>query len=462
MRACRTVPVAAFLGALLALSGCGTKPTPQPIDDPPPVAPQPPTPNPVPPAVRPPKGGEKEPVPLPPPTVPVTPADRARLETAEKAGAGVYEAQSGGYEVRVEPGSDAGAILAGLKGTKCVVGLNLEGPKVTDDAFKYLDGFEHLERIALHQCPNVTGTGFGVLPRLPRLKALVLSECPIADAACPAIGRDRALEEMRFIRTKVTDAGLKELAALPALESLGLEGSPITGVGFGTSGWKKLREIDAPHTPFTDAGLNAVGALPAVTVLRLDSTQITNVGLHQLHHSKTLTELYLSGTKITDTGIASLKELDQLQVLDVAKTAVTGATFDRLPARSLRKIVLDGCTFGDGGGHYLGQLTELTALSAKDCPVSDAGLASLKELKKLAKVDLTGTTAGDAAAKVLGALPELEVAAFDRTPLTDAGLKELARAPKLRFVEARGTKVTKQGAAEAARFGPPGLRVTAE
>ena len=93
---------------------------------------------------------DKEPVPTP--AVPVTAADRSRLEAAEKNGAAVYEAQNGGYEVRIEGGSNAPNILAGLRGTKCVTGLSLEGDTVSDEALKHLDGFDHLERLTLARC----------------------------------------------------------------------------------------------------------------------------------------------------------------------------------------------------------------------------------------------------------------------------------------------------------------------
>jgi internalin A len=459
MRARRFVHLASLTFGLLALAGCGAPtPAPQPIDDPPAIAQPKITPPPA--VVLPPK--DKELVPPPPPAVPVTPADKARLNAAEKAGATVYEAQNGGYEVRIEPTSDAAAILAGLKSTKCVVALSVEGEKLTDDALNHLDGFDHLERLTLHRCPNVNGTGFAGLPKLPRLKSLAVSECPLTDVACPPIGRTGSLEEVRLIRTKVTDDGLRQLAGLAAMETLGLEGTQVTGAGFAGPGWAKLREIEAPNAALSDAGLEAVGKLPALAVLRVDSCNVTDAGLHHLRNTKTLAELSLAGTKVTDRGLASLKGLDKLRALDVSKTAVQGSALAELPAAAMRKLVLDSTRFDDTGAKHLARFTGLTTLSASDCPVTDAGLIGLKELKKLTKVNLSGTKAADGVAKLLGTLPELEVATLDRTGLTDAGLRELVRAPRLRFVEARGTKVTKRGVIDATKFGPPGLRVDAE
>lgn len=90
---------------LVALAGCGAKndpPAPAPISDPIPEAVKP---GPL--VVVPPKDKVVvAPVPTP---VPVAPADRAKLDALEKAGAGVHEAQDGGYVVRVEPTTDLAA-----------------------------------------------------------------------------------------------------------------------------------------------------------------------------------------------------------------------------------------------------------------------------------------------------------------------------------------------------------------
>lgn len=374
MSPCRAPTVAALL---LALAGCGAKTdAPAPIGDPPALQ----IPVPVPPQGDPTTPGGPPPALLPQPgEVPVTPADKARLDDAEKKGGTVSAAQNGGYEVRIERGTDPEPVLASLKGATCVVGLSLEGEKVTDDALKHLDGFDHLRALVLHDCGRVTGIGFGVLPRLPRLKALAVSECPVTDAACAAIGRTATLEEVRLSGTKVTDAGLRELSGLPALVALGLAGSPVAGSGFAAPGWAKLRDIDASRTPFTDGGMEAVAALPALARLTLDATKVTDAGLHHLRGAKTLTELSLNGTRITDTGMASLNGLDGLRVLDVSNTLIQGLGFAHVPARSgLRKLTLDGSKFDDGGAPHLARFPELTALSATDCPVSDTGLILLR------------------------------------------------------------------------------------
>jgi internalin A len=467
MRARRFESAVVLCVALFALVGCGTPPptplapSPEPQSRPTALAPSVVRTNDGP-ITPPPEPLITNADPEPPRAVPVSPADEARIEEARKKGAEIYEAQNGGFEVRIEAKTDPEPVLALLKQTKCVVGLSAEGERFTDTALRSVGGFENLEQLTLHRCPKLTGTGFDTPTKWSRLKALALSECPIGDAACAPIGRIESLEEIRLLSTKVTDAGLRELAGLPALEALTLEGASVSGVAFAAPGWAKLRDIDAPGAPFDDTGMQAVAGLPALQSLRSDSGKVTDAGLVHMKRATKLTELTVSGAKITDTGLLALKELTGLRELDVSNTAIRGSAFDSFPVRpELHKLNASGTQFDDAAAAHLEKFPGLTTFKLADCHVSDVGLVALKELKKLATCDLSGTAAGDDTAKLLGALPELIDANFARTRLTDTGLTALADAPKIRQIDVSGTKVTK-GTAEREKLKRARLEIRVE
>ena len=90
MRARRFWSEAVVLVGTLALAGCGartTAPIPEPRPEPP---------------VKPPGAALKNDG----PSVPVTPADKVRIEGAEKKGAAIYEVQNGGFDLRIEANTD--------------------------------------------------------------------------------------------------------------------------------------------------------------------------------------------------------------------------------------------------------------------------------------------------------------------------------------------------------------------
>jgi uncharacterized membrane protein/mono/diheme cytochrome c family protein len=92
--------------------------------------------------------------------------------------------------------------------------------------------------------------------------------------------------------TKLTDAGLAQVAAMPNLVRLHLQ-----------------------NTAVTDAGLAQLGKLAHLEYLNLYGTAVTDAGLAQLAPLKHLRSLYLWQTKATEAGAKALRE--RLPALDV-------------------------------------------------------------------------------------------------------------------------------------------------
>ncbi len=70
--------------------------------------------------------------------------------------------------------------------------------------------------------------------------------------------------------TKVTDAGLKELAGLKSLQALYLAGTQVTDAGLKElAGLKSLQILDLRGTKVTDAGLKELAGLRACKVCTL-------------------------------------------------------------------------------------------------------------------------------------------------------------------------------------------------
>ena len=85
--------------------------------------------------------------------------------------------------------------------------------------------------------------------------------------------------------TKITDAGLKEIAKLQKLELLNLNSTQIT-----------------------DAGLKEIAKLQKLELLNLNDTNITDAGLKAVAKLQKLIELSLGNTKNTAAGVAELKK----------------------------------------------------------------------------------------------------------------------------------------------------------
>ena len=137
---------------------------------------------------------------------------------------------------------------------------------------------------------------------------------------------------------RVTDAGLKELAALEQLRLLDLRGGRMTDAGLKElSGFQRLQALDLTGTRVTDEGLEEIARLPRLQALYLNFCgrgEVTDAGLKQIAKLKELETLYLRNTDVTDEGLKELAGLQQLQRLNVAGTRVTSEG-----ARDLRSAV---------------------------------------------------------------------------------------------------------------------------
>ena len=77
----------------------------------------------------------------------------------------------------------------------------------------------------------------------------------------------------------------------------------------------KVVFLNLVRTKITDAGLKEVAKLQHLNYLRLSDTKITDVGLKELAKLQKLERLYLLNTKITDAGLKDIAKLQQLEFL---------------------------------------------------------------------------------------------------------------------------------------------------
>ncbi len=137
---------------------------------------------------------------------------------------------------------------------------------------------------------------------------------------------------LSLFRTKITDAGLKDVAKLQELTGLYLGGTQITDAGVAElkkalpkcNIWhnsqkaiveKAIRDrLKKPEGELTKADL------AKITRLSLSFTKITDAGLKEVAKLQKLTYLFLTGTQITKVGVAELKKaLPRCRISHTAK-----------------------------------------------------------------------------------------------------------------------------------------------
>ena len=89
------------------------------------------------------------------------------------------------------------------------------------------------------------------------------------------------------------------------------------------SGSFEIERIDLTDQDVTDADLENLASVPELKALTLQGTKITDEGLTHLLALKELKDLNLTNTNVSDTGLKLLEGLESLEKLHLHNTAVT-------------------------------------------------------------------------------------------------------------------------------------------
>lgn len=130
-------------------------------------------------------------------------------------------------------------------------------------------------------------------------KLQVTSKYVSDEGLIPFLRRQKSLQDVTLMGTSISDETLTEIAKLEELWNLNLG-----------------------KTKVTDAGIKKLAALP-LSVLHLYNTDISNDAIKEISKMTTLSFLTLDGTNIDDAAIPDLLELDNLRILGVKATKIT-------------------------------------------------------------------------------------------------------------------------------------------
>jgi internalin A len=267
-----------------------------------------------------------------------------------------------------------------------VTEVSLKGSWIMDSDLLTLAEIPTLQKLDLSHT-RITDLGFQHLKKLANVTEANLYYAELlGDEALAAMKSWKNLKKLNVRGTKVTDAGLANLAGLP------------------------IETLDVGYSLFTDGGFEHLSALPKLTTIAVGGNKVSDVGLNTLRTLTELRSLDLSGAQrtdsglwaaiITDRGVDSLIQLQNLQILNLRGSKVT-----------------------DAGAGKLGKLQQLKELNLGDTALSAKGLGFLKDLPSLERLGLAGLSR-----------------------LTDDVVDTLAAMKSLRWLDVSGTAISEAGA----------------
>ena len=178
--------------------------------------------------------------------------------------------------------------------------------------------------------------------RLP-LTRLRLSTTDVGEEGIRYVCRIKSLEKLDFEGVKLSDDSLQLLTTLPRLSELNLRGAAFTHEGLrAIKGLPRLSYLNVAYTHVDDSDCQTLDAAPALISISLENTDVTGTGLAKL---RKVYILRLQHCKLNDADIITgVTKLPNLHTLDLSFTDVTGHSLAALAkAKQLRHVILDQC-----------------------------------------------------------------------------------------------------------------------
>jgi len=199
--------------------------------------------------------------------------------------------------------------------------------QMSDRGLQCLNPLEHI-RVLHVQDTQVTEEGLlRYVHSHKMLSSLALSGIPVGDHAIAQIARRGPFYEFQLYGTAITDEGIRHLLSQKSLRILTIGRTRVSRAGIpDLAKLAELGTLDLSDLPwFSDADLDALRPLENLGGLCLSGTAVTDRGLSGIGHFKRLTNLLLDRTSVTDATLAHLAELPRLRTVGLAETKVTQA-----------------------------------------------------------------------------------------------------------------------------------------
>jgi hypothetical protein len=171
----------------------------------------------------------------------------------------------------------------------------------------------------------------------------------------------------------------------------------------------RINKLKLTGPRVTNAALKNLPELAAVNLLSIESTQITNAGLGLLE-SVNLRSLRLWQRSFTDAALKQLKKLSRLESLDLEGTGAGGDELAQLKDLAKLQTLVLGSATEDAQLESLGGLSALRELDQRGCRnITDAGVLRLQGLTSLQTLWLPAQVTEEGELRLRQKLPKCKI-----------------------------------------------------
>jgi hypothetical protein len=334
-----------------------------------------------------------------------------------------------------------------------ITALNAAG-RMTDGAMKRLARLDHVTRLNLGGCLQLTDEGLKHLARMPQLRELQIDgwKGKITDHGLGVLQHLRDLRKLEICwQQNVTDAGMAHLAGCDLLEDVNLLGTPSgDGAIEALAGKAYLRQFNTGRE-VTDTGIERLHLIPAFKTWQggeikyelmgagagptrvLIDGPFTDAGLAKMIGLDGLFGLtfFWHSPKFTSSGLASLVELPRLGFLGCQDDHCDDEAMRHIAAMPHLKMLMgQGAVATDEGFAALSRSRTIEYIWGRDCPnFTSKGFEALSKMPALRGLAVSCKNVDDAGLARLSQFPALrELMPMD---VPDSGFRHVGECGRL-------------------------------
>lgn len=278
------------------------------------------------------------------------------------------------------------------------------------------------------------------------VKVLNLRDTKVTDEGLLYVARQHSLRQLHLANTKISDKGLRTLQDMKWLNELNVDKTQITSAGMEyLAKLPNLIFLSISWTKVDNPGLEHL-LQSNVLQLHVRSNAIGDKSLRIISKIKSLELLNLGDCRnIPDSAFGHLAKLPKLQTLWLENTSTSDSTIPYIAKiRTLKELELIGTSVTINGIKQLSRLPNLDHLKYRGQPIDPSWVPVLAKFPKLIKLGFSSTNIDDATLAALAKqMPRVENIDLENCKgVTDAGLTSIRKLKRLFWTKVTGTSVT--------------------
>ena len=268
--------------------------------------------------------------------------------------------------------------------------LGINSDDLTDEGVVAICRIPTLNMLSLNHCPNIAGSSFQRLAKIPVLTTLQLYDLHVEQSTLSQLSLNPNLENLTlFLPTADTLPAdvIESISQLKNLKTLDLQGMNIENADLlRLAELPTLERLALPDSPVSEEFLLRLEKHPKIQSLVLSANHLTTEQVEIVNQlslpAGTGPELYFSGKPPTPADFNHLLELQPPSIsLIFSRTTLTEAHIRLIKNMNVKYLQLLEVILPEEGLEWISNLNSLVFLTISDTPLPDSDLEHLSSLQ---------------------------------------------------------------------------------